>query len=229
MSLKKYMFLDLVILSVIGCIIEAVGIFAFNKMLTATMIASAISLLIMVIAITRWGWKGLFIAPVLAAATIISGRFFNPHETFKALYDWKLYLAIVLSLLSLSVNLIWLKYIDYKETFKKWKYILILCAIDIVVSQLVLSLAYFAFTQQFLLLGFLAWDSCSFVILVIGCFVLKNQNVLVDVKANLIEKQQQQEDDSKFRMNLPEEDNNKLKDKDEMEEEKGDLKNGESC
>lgn len=229
MSLKKYMILDLVILSVIGCIIEAVGIFAFNKMLTARIIASAISLLMMMISITRWGWKGLLIAPVLAAATLISGRFFNPHETFKDLYDWRLYISIVLSLLSLSVNMIWFKYIDYKKTFKNWKYILILCVIDILTSQLVLTLAYWAFAQEFGLLGFLAWNSCSFILLIVGTFILKNQNVLVNVKESLLEKRKQQEDDSNFRMNLPEEDNNEIKDIDEIEEEKGDYNDGEGC
>lgn len=225
MSLKKYMLIDLLILTVIGCIIEAVGVFTVNKMITATMVASAVSLLMMLIATTRWGWKGLFIAPILAAATIISGRFFNSHENFKALYDWKLYIAIVCSLLSFGVNEIWFRYINYKETFKSFKFILILSAIDIVASQLVLSLMYFALAQQFLLLGFLAWNACSFVLLIIGAVVLRKQNVLVNVKENLLE-MKNQPDDADFRMNLEENEVQDIEDEEEKKEEKGDFNDG---
>lgn len=69
------MVIDLAILALIGCLVELLGIYLFNAMLTATMITSAVSLLMMLISTTRWGYKGLIIAPLLALATIISGRF----------------------------------------------------------------------------------------------------------------------------------------------------------
>lgn len=227
MSLKKYMILDLVILTVIGCIIEAVGILACNKMLTCNMIASAVSLLMMVVATTRWGWKGLFIAPFLALATIISGRFFNPHDEFKVMYEWKFYISILLSLLSIGVNLIWFKFINYKETFKQVKYVLLLGTIDIIVSQVVLTLVYFALMQQFLFLAFLIWNACSYVLLLVGMFILKRQNVLIDVKQSLIEKNKEVKDVD-FRMDLPEDEENEL-DIEEKIEKKGDFNNGEGC
>ncbi|MDE7385446.1 MAG: hypothetical protein K2M84_06780 [Anaeroplasmataceae bacterium] len=221
MKLKKYMLIDLSLLIGIGVVIEALGIFAFNFMLRATVITSAVSLLVMVVAITRWRWKGLICAPFLALATLISGRFFNPHLDFRSLYGWELYLSTLGSLLSLSVNLIWFKYIDYNKTFKSIGLSLGLCLMDIFVSQLTLSLLYMAFTasKDFLILGFLAWNAFSFVLLLVGVYCFKRQNVLIDVEVDMKEKSQERIDDSDFRLNIEEEN---------VEKEKGDLKDGES-
>ncbi|MBD5390870.1 hypothetical protein HDR67_02570, partial [bacterium] len=73
------MAIDLVILTIIGCAGEVLGNFVFNKMLIATMIATTLSLLIVFVAIFRWGWRGLLIAPILALATVLSGYFLNPQ------------------------------------------------------------------------------------------------------------------------------------------------------
>lgn len=217
MKLKRYMIIDLSLLIGIGVIIEALGVFVFNKMLTATMITTAISLLIMMIAITRWRWKGLVVAPFLALATILSGRFFNPHLNYRGLYNWQLYISTLGSLLSMAVNLLWFKYIDYRKTFKSIRLTLLLCLIDVGMSQLSLSLLFLAFTGQFFMLGFLAWNSFSFVILFVGVFCLRKQNVLIDIEADLKERSQEVKD-TDFRMNIEE----------VVEKEKGDFKDGES-
>ncbi|MDE6655909.1 MAG: hypothetical protein K2J85_02845 [Anaeroplasmataceae bacterium] len=212
------MLIDLSLLIGIGVVIEALGNFVFNYMLRAMLITSSISLLMMMVAITRWRWKGLIVAPFLVAAMIISGRYFNPHVDFREFYGWELYLAALGSLLSLSVNLIWFKYIDYKKTFKSIGLTLLLCLIDIIISQLIVSLLYMAFTANFMFLGFLAWNAFSYVLLIVGVFCFKKQNVLVDVETEITEKSQEISD-SDFRLNIEEE---------VVEKEKGDFKDGES-
>lgn len=193
------MIIDLIILTIVGCVIEIIGMIAFNKMLYASVMGSACSLLIMLIATTRWQNKGLFIAPFLALATVLSGKFLVGNPAFAVNYDWKLYIAIVLSLLSFGVNFFWFKKFSYKRTFVKEKSkIFLLVFIDIIVSQLVLSLAYLALKHTFQLFGFLAWNSFSFAILAVGAFVLAGQGVLVNVKEDLIESKKQMEETTSF-------------------------------
>lgn len=223
-SLRKYMVIDLAILALIGCLVELLGIYLFNAMLTATMITSAVSLLMMLISTTRWGYKGLIIAPLLALATIISGRFFNVHAEFKALYDWKLYLVILISLLSFAVNLLWYKKIDYRQNYKKISTTVGICLLDIVVSQLVLSLAYLAFYGQFLLLGFIVWNAFAFVILIIGAIVLSKQGVIVNIKQNLLERKEELELEKKLEFNFEENEDKE----NNIEKKEGEFKNGQS-
>ena len=85
------MVIDLITIGVIGTIIEALGIYIFNQMIYATIITSSFSLLVMLIGTTRWGSKGLILAPFLALATIVSGRFFVTNPDLRPNYDWKLY------------------------------------------------------------------------------------------------------------------------------------------
>ncbi len=216
MKIKKYMLIDLTLLIVIGVIVEAVGMVAFNTMINATLMTTACSLLIMFISITRWNWKGLIVAPFLVLATWIGGRFFNPHQEYKDAYGVAMFISSLVSLLSLSINLLWFKYKNYKETFKSIRYTLLLCFIDILISQLSLSLVFMIFTKQFNFLAFMAWNLFSFVILIVGVMCIRGQTVLVDVEKDMIEKSQEIKD-TDFRIS------------DDLEEEKGDLKDGENC
>ena len=49
MSLRKYKIIDLTILCIIGLIVEGLGIYVFNKMINATIISTAVSLLIILV------------------------------------------------------------------------------------------------------------------------------------------------------------------------------------
>ena len=66
MSLKKYMLVDLFITCCIGIVVEFLGTYVLNKIIYATIIPYAISLLIMMVATTRWGSWGWLIAPLIA-------------------------------------------------------------------------------------------------------------------------------------------------------------------
>ena len=148
------MIIDLVMIGVIGLIIEALGVYVFNKMIYATIIASSFSLLIMLLATTRWGIKGVAIAHIVALGNIISVRFFIDNPDFRSNYDWQLYISVVCSLLSFAINHYWFKKKNYKETFKYASNILLFVLIDIVVSLITLSIVYLLLKQTFQLLGF---------------------------------------------------------------------------
>ena len=143
-SLRKFMIIDLLILGIIGCVIEAVLMYAFNMMINANLIASAASLLVLLVAISRWGKKGLFLIPFLALSTVLSGRFFNVHEYYREYYDWQFYISVCCSLLASGVSsMVWYKYSNQKLTFKSPYKTFGLCFINIFVSLITLSLIYF--------------------------------------------------------------------------------------
>ena len=112
MSLKKYMLTDLLLTGIIGIIVEFLGIFVFNKMIYATIIPYAVSLLVMMISTTRWGSKGLVLIPFIALSTVLSGKLINPTENFKVFYDCDLYISLMVSLSTFSLNYCWFSYIN---------------------------------------------------------------------------------------------------------------------
>lgn len=203
MSLKKYMLVDIIILGIIGCAVEVLGVYVFNLMLTAQAITTAISLLMMIVSTTRWGWKGLILAPFLALATILSGMLLNPHELYRANYNWQLYIATLFQLLSISVNLLWYKKVkDEEETFKKLSSIFGMCAIDCLVSLLVVTIIYYFCSFQFLFLGFIVWNSFGYILVFVGAFILSRQGILVNVKKNLLKRKQENEKELDFKLNI---------------------------
>lgn len=211
------MTIDLVILTIIGCAVEALGIFVFNKMLIAAIITTSISLLIMMVATFRWGWRGLLISPFLALATTLSGLLINPHVDYRQNYDWKLYLAILAQLLSMSINLLWFKKVkDEQETTSKLQSLFALCAIDSIVSLLALSVVYLMTAFRFQLLAFAVWNAFGYVILFVGSFILSRQGILVNVKKNILSQKHEREEAENFKMALPDEEEN-------LEEKKGDF------
>ena len=204
------MIIDLIIMGVIGFAIEALGIYIFNQMIYATIITSSFSLLMMLMATTRWGWKGLVLAPVLALATVISGKYFITNPNFRPNYDWQLYVAVLFSLLAFAVNVIWFKKKNYRQTYSKVSNIFILVLIDIVVSQITLSIVYLILKQTFQLFAFFAWNLFSFVVLFVGALALRAMGVMIDVKENINYTKQMLEDErTSFNFDDEEEENSK--------------------
>lgn len=204
MRLRKYMLVDLVILTVVGFLGELLGEYIINASVIAAYVTGSISLLVILVTTTRWKWKGLIVTPFLALAIVLSGHFFTRNPNYRINYDWKLFISIFVSFLAMSINLLWFKKISYKETFKKPLMIFVLCTIDYALVQLVLAIVYFILSQKFLFFAFIIWNLFSYAILLLGALVLMKQNVLVDIEASLREKQEEQQHESDFKFNLDE-------------------------
>ena len=206
MSLKKYMLVDLLITGLIGFLVEFLGVFVFNKMIYATMIPCAISLLVVMISTTRWGSKGLVLIPFLALSTVLSGRFINPNEQFRAVYDWKLFVSLVLSLGTFSLNHFWFKIRKEKHIKETMGSLVVLAIIDIIISALVLVLAYYLLTSQNLIMALPVWSLYGYAVLIIGTCVLFPQGVLVDVKDSIEKRKLERIVEEDFHMRLDDED-----------------------
>jgi len=203
MSLKKYMLIDLIITCCIGVAIEFLGTYVLNKLIYATIIPYAISLLIMMVATTRWGSWGLLVVPLLALSTVLSGRLINPHEQFRALYDWKLYVSLVFSLGVFSFNHFWFKSRENKK--ESMGSFVLLALLDIVVATLMLVLMYYMLSSQNLILALPVWGLYGYAILIIGTCILFKQGVLVDVKKTLMDKHLEKIEEDDFHMRLDDE------------------------
>ena len=208
MSLKKYMFVDLLTSAIIGILVEFLGVFVLNKLIYAMIIPFAISLLIMMVVTTRWGSWGLVIVPVLALSTVLSGRLINPHEQFKLLYDWKLYISLIFSLSTFSLNYLWFKIFKDKKIKQTMGTLSLLGVIDIIISTLMLVLIYYMLTSQNLIMAFPIWGLYGYAILIIGTCILFKQGVLVDVKSTLKENYVERIEEEEFRMVLEDEEEN---------------------
>lgn len=208
MSLKKYMFVDLLTSAIIGILVEFLGVFVLNKLIYAMIIPFAISLLIMMVVTTRWGSWGLVIVPVLALSTVLSGRLINPHEQFKLLYDWKLYISLIFSLSTFSLNYLWFKIFNDKKIKQTMGTLSLLGVIDIIMSTLMLVLIYYMLTSQNLIMAFPIWGLYGYAILIIGTCILFKQGVLVDVKSTLKENYVERIEEEEFHMVLEDEEEN---------------------
>lgn len=204
MSLKKYMFVDLLTSAIIGILVEFLGVFVLNKLIYAMIIPFAISLLIMMVVTTRWGSWGLVIVPVLALSTVLSGRLINPHEQFKLLYDWKLYISLIFSLSTFSLNYLWFKIFNDKKIKQTMGTLSLLGVIDIIISTLMLVLIYYMLTSRNLIMAFPAWGLYGYAILIIGTCILFKQGVLVNVKSTLKENYVERIEEEEFHMVLEE-------------------------
>lgn len=210
MSLKKYMFVDLLTSAIIGILVEFLGVFVLNKLIYAMIIPFAISLLIMMVVTTRWGSWGLVIVPVLALSTVLSGRLINPHEQFKLLYDWKLYISLIFSLSTFSLNYLWFKIFNDKKIKQTMGTLSLLGVIDIIISTLILVLIYYMLTSRNLIMAFPAWGLYGYAILIIGTCILFKQGVLANVKSTLKENYVERIEEEEFHMVLEDEEDSSV-------------------
>lgn len=202
MSLRKYMVIDLLISGIIGMGVEFLGVYVFNNMLLAKIIPYAVSMLVVMITTSRWGNKGLIVIPFVALATVLSGRLINPHVDFAKAYDWKLYVSLVLSLYTFSLNHFWFKLRKNRKIKETPGSMMALCFIDIVTSWVVLTMVYFALTSELYILAFPVWGLYGYALLIIGTFLLFRQGVLINVKDNFLRLKEENQNDNDFRMCL---------------------------
>ena len=205
MSLKKYMLIDLLITGIIGVIVEFLGVFVFNKMIYATIVPYAISLLIMMISTTRWGSYGLVLVPFLALSTVLSGRLINPTVAFRDSYDFKLYISLFVSLSTFSLNYCWFDFRKKRKIKETMGSMAGLACIDIVIATIMLVLVYYLLTGNMFILAFPVWGLYGYAMLILGTCILFTQGVLVNVKQKILDDKIQLYEEDDFHMQLDDE------------------------
>lgn len=211
MSLKKYMFIDLLMTGIIGVAVEFLGVFVFNKMIPATIIPFAISLLIMMISTTRWGSRGLILVPFLALSTVLSGKLINPTEALRTCYDWKLYVSLIVSLSTFSLNFCWFDFRKKRNIKESMGSMVGLAILDIVIATIMLVSVYYILTgNPSYILAFPVWGFYGYAMLVIGTCILFTQGVLVNVKQKLLDEKNLMLEEDDFHMCLDDEEDSSV-------------------
>lgn len=147
-SIKSYMFIDLAIITTIGCILEGAVTYMSGYVFNAVPTVS-ISLLIVLLALARWNLWGLLPIPFLALATIIGGMN-SPVPYFKAAYEWRAYLSIVIGLSFTGLSVIVFKK-KGTNMFKDNYMIGLYVVVNYIIYNIVQWLVYYMFCNLFTL------------------------------------------------------------------------------
>lgn len=213
-SLKGYMVFDLIVLTIIGCLLEGFGAKCCGDIFTSAPTIT-LSFLILYIAIARWNLWGLVIVPFLALANKIGGGMIN-FSFIKAVYDWKLYISVILGMLTMGANVIIFKRYSSKRISSEIATLVGILVLDYLLYTVVQWTSYRLLTSGDLLEGGVkifeyikynkdgtsnwvktniygfgeggfVYNLFAFISAMIGCIVLRSQAVISNVKEKLID------------------------------------------
>jgi len=193
------MIIDLAVLALTGLIFEVIVMYIFLEMFGANVVPFyIISLLVCIIAVGRWNWKGLAIVPVMSLISVLSGFILRKATGTDgaSIYNWKMFISVALSLASTALI------IPLKQKSKSFKenndgsitiaFIALVMLVAFIVE--VLSYSIIVAENPIEYIGPLAVVNipCWFFTLIV-MFVLRKQGIIVDAKKNLISKRKEQE------------------------------------
>lgn len=139
-SVKKYMFVDLLLLASIGFIVDLFGI-KFECLMLGGIPTSLISFLVLFIALARWNLWGLIITPILSLAILIGGKN-SGSEYLSYAYDYRLYLANLTGLLFFGLNVFFYRKGKTKEVINSSVKLSLLIIFDYLVYSFIMVITY---------------------------------------------------------------------------------------
>ena len=215
--MKTYMVFDLFILTAIGFVLEVFAI-KFGAVVFNGTPLSAFSLLVVFVAVVRWNWWGLLTVPFMALATILGGINIDYYYYYRMVYDWRLFLSLVLGLSVIGFNSIIFKKFKTKRILNNLGLFLSIIVLDYVLMWLVQAGSYALMTigagdmtvvvqvgestKEYSIRWFaesgIVYNLFGLAVLVIGSFILRSQGVLVNAKEKLIDDKKNAELDRQF-------------------------------
>ena len=208
MKFKTYRRLDLLIIAILSFGMELLATYLTNNFLPTIAPYPVVWLLLVLVAITRWGPEGLIVAPFSVLGNFISGKFMIPQKILRNSYDL-LWIVGILYISSLVSALLLYKKNGWKQYTSKASSILGLDAIIIAFALILTTLGMilynliigtklnFAGIGQ-LLYSTLLYGSVGYVVLVLGSLVLRSQGVLVNVKEKMISERNERKNEEKY-------------------------------
>ncbi len=189
MSIKKYMCIDLLMLCIIGIVLEALGTFFVNYMYIGAYPTMVVSLLITMLAIVRWGWKGLIVIPFCALGNLIGGQFFVFNQQGMGKYNWKEFLSCLIGLSTLALNLI--PFHHYKTNNllqnKKW-FLPVAILLNFIIFEIARGMVYGYIVQGdngYILRNAMGYDVTGVVITLVMGILLNRQKIMLNFEEKL--------------------------------------------
>lgn len=198
MSIKKYMCIDLLMLSVIGIGLETLCTFFVNYMTVGACPTAVISFLITYVAIIRWGYKGLIVIPFCALGNMIGGQFIVIDLVQ---YDWKILLSVMIGLSTFALNLIpYHKWGTNKVVTNNWAYFGMMF-LNFIIYEVIRGIVYWYILKGdsiYLLANAFGYDATGVAIMFVMGFVLKRQGVSLNFLERLQAEKEQREKDQQY-------------------------------
>lgn len=210
-TIKKYMVIDLAMLVAFGTIAEAIALYVIPTILQNAFPFYCASMLVCILAVTRWNWKGIVVAPVMALITVVLGRVlanisnYDEVNDLAKYYNWKVFLTNLITFLSALIVLPIKKFVKKKETFSDRLFVEMVTAIILVVSIVAQIFAYSLVTlaaPSNYAAVFVINDLPAVIITLIFMAVLRHQGIFVDAKQDLISKKEEAEMENMYYQGL---------------------------
>lgn len=234
-SLVRYMISDLLILTIIGCILE----FLCNWLLSGTPIMSGtpfafLSFLILFLAIARWKLWGLIVIPFLSLATLLGGNMAmltKIKDVYSFTYNWQFFISYSLSFLIMGINVLFYRK-GTKRIVTSTAKILGIAILDYLLVNILQIILYRLLVTGGIIErghllnslgndeicayseGGLIYNLYGFGILIIGIFIFRSQGVLCNAKEKLLDDKKELELNLKD-LNFKIEDGQKVSDENE--------------
>ncbi len=185
-----------------------------------------ISFFAVFLAVVRWNLWGLIIIPFIAIATIIGGRW-SELPYLAAVYDYRIYISIILGLSTIGLNVILFRFVGTDKVLVSWLRILGLIVLDYLLFSLVQVVVYRLLTSHTLAKnaveiyevvkkngdvveynlckygeGGFIYDLFGLVVTIVGTLVLRSQGVVCNAKQRSIEDRKNAELDRLDRENF---------------------------
>lgn len=200
MDIKKYRIVDLTILLIVGVATELMGSLLINAMMPWVVPVFTSAIIILIVAMVRWGAIGMILAPILALASYIGALFIMPNKgdgIEQMPVSYLVNLAFLLPTLALYP---FIKKYNYEEMFNTGgKRVLCIFAVYILGSILG-GLMFTLHSLNFILsIGtLLVQQSMSLVITVIFMEMLTRQGTLVNVKKKFLREREEAQLDQQY-------------------------------
>ncbi len=174
-------------ISIIGIITEIMGIYLISRIAPWLTPVYVVSILFMIIALYRWGEFGLVLILVFSVAGFLAGKYL--HTKGGTYYTWQAFISDFIGLLGTSIVLL-LKKKFHKNEINKSVYGLLGMSFATIISVVFLQGTTYAILSNQNWVSSLVshfFDSLfALLATMVFIIVIKNQNVIVDVKENLI-------------------------------------------
>lgn len=208
MKFKTYRIIDLIMLIILAFGLELLTTWLTNSFMGTIRPYPVMGLLITLIVVSRWGPIGLIVVPFSAFGNYISGHFMLRTEKFREMYNWIYFILANISNLSAGISLLFYKKKNQNEILKDTgsciKLIISICIINYV-ANIITSLFLAIVTSNIegstfgtILYTQLFWNVVGYVVLFIGFFILRKQEIFFNVKEKVLENKKERNDEIKY-------------------------------
>lgn len=210
MKFKTYRIIDLTILVVLAFGLEILCTWLENSFLGRIRPYPVLGLLFTLIAVSRWGWIGLIVAPFNAVGNFIAGRFMLRTTSLRDAYTFLMLCLAIVSNLTIAINYL----IKQKKGINSNFHSISSCLSDvmqIVFVNFVVNFLLFYLASLFkgagtqgmdgigaVLLSQLLFNVVAYIVLAIAVPILGSQGTLDNVKKRLFEIKKEREHEKQY-------------------------------